>query len=507
MTAKPWVGAAVGTRLQPAIGKERLRLSQRRRHPGAMSTISASGSPRCASPPSTRWKSPARWSSTASPISPPGSNTAFTMSSPSPGDLPASATPPRGTGAAARPMAGQPFRPALHGLLYGLPAVCYPAAQACWPARTCCAPLIVGLLTSWSLSQGLAHLGYLRLGNADAGQAARLLLAGMAVGRRRSHRRLGGGRPRPAGSPAGSCLRNRPGSLHAGRHRTARAGRGADAAGQPGPRSARLRRVSPAPGGPPPCSTRTGPPWRSRRSWSPRWPWPGPGREAGRSGAGRRLVAGAELRAALPSAGFGLVAAGLLVFPVTAGLPGGHGANIGAVLASLPLALSMGVAEWLLIWFRRRTQRLLRDTRSLLAFTTRARLALFIALALYLLATAALISPPWPGSPARPGSSIRTGWCCRRPARTSRSAGRCSSRCCFRPSGTASYHCRVRRSAGLRGRVARSRGLWPGHRMHRAAHGHGRIRGPADGHGDPPRALSGRHSNTRSQVITEGAKP
>ena len=47
------------------------------------------------------------------------------------------------------------------------------------------------------------------------------------------------------------------------------------------------------------------------------------------------------MRAALPSAGFGLVAAGLLVFPVAAGLPGGHGANIGAVLASLPLALSM----------------------------------------------------------------------------------------------------------------------------------------------------------------------
>ena len=123
---------------------------------------------------------------------------------------------------------------------------------------------------------------------------------------------------------------------------------------------------------------------------------------AGSSGAGGRLVAGVELRAALPSAGFGLVAAGLLVFPVAVGIPGGHGINIGAVLASLPLALSMGVAEWLLIWFRRQTQRLLRGTRSLLAFTTRARLALLTALALYLLATAALIfAVAWIASAAR----------------------------------------------------------------------------------------------------------
>ncbi len=44
------------------------------------------------------------------------------------------------------------------------------------------------------------------------------------------------------------------------------------------------------------------------------------------------------------------------------------GVNTGAVLASLPLALSMGMAEWTLIWFRRRGQRLLRNTRSLPAF-------------------------------------------------------------------------------------------------------------------------------------------
>ena len=80
------------------------------------------------------------------------------------------------------------------------------------------------------------------------------------------------------------------------------------------------------------------------------------------------------------------------MFPVAVGLPGHHGVNTGAVLASLPLALSMGMAEWSLIWFRRRTQRLLRNTQSLSAFARRARLVLFGALAQYLMAAALLIA-------------------------------------------------------------------------------------------------------------------
>jgi hypothetical protein len=56
----------------------------------------------------------------------------------------------------------------------------------------------------------------------------------------------------------------------------------------------------------------------------------------------------------------------------------------------------MGAAEWTLVWFRRRTQALLRRTRDLRAFTTRARLVLMGALLQYLLAavllTAAVIA-------------------------------------------------------------------------------------------------------------------
>ena len=50
----------------------------------------------------------------------------------------------------------------------------------------------------------------------------------------------------------------------------------------------------------------------------------------------------------------------------------------------------MGAAEWMLVWFRRRTQRLLRTTYHLQAFATRARLMLAAALLQYLVATVLL---------------------------------------------------------------------------------------------------------------------
>jgi hypothetical protein len=60
------------------------------------------------------------------------------------------------------------------------------------------------------------------------------------------------------------------------------------------------------------------------------------------------------------------------------------------LLVSLPLAMSMGAAEWMLIWFRRRTQRLLRSTSEPRAFAAGARLALLAALLAYLAVTALL---------------------------------------------------------------------------------------------------------------------
>lgn len=303
-------------------------------------------------------------------------------------------------------------RPALHGLLYGLPTVCFPAAAGLLAGPGVVGLLVVVSLVSWAISQSLAYLGYLRLGQADPARAARLLRAGLGAG-------LAG--VLLAVAVTGLALPVRiPAALFA-------AGLGAYMLGATvlivlG--AERLLLAAAAPGvlggaaflllGRP--AEVTGPAWaalaatpllalalavaRATRAGGGRSPGRGRHAEArrgpaGRTGAGQartgreadRLVTGTELRGALPSAGFGLVAAGLFAFPVAAGLPGHASAG---VLVSLPLAVSMGAAEWILIWFRRRTRRLLRGTGEPLVFAARVRLALLAALLVYLAVTAAL---------------------------------------------------------------------------------------------------------------------
>ena len=73
-------------------------------------------------------------------------------------------------------------RPAMHGLLYGLPTVCFPAAAGLLTGPGVVALLVVVSLVSWAISQSLAYLGYLRLGQADPALAGRLLRAGLAAG-------------------------------------------------------------------------------------------------------------------------------------------------------------------------------------------------------------------------------------------------------------------------------------------------------------------------------------
>ena len=100
------------------------------------------------------------------------------------------------------------------------------------------------------------------------------------------------------------------------------------------------------------------------------------------------LVTAADLRKRLPSAGFGLVAGRAARFPGRGAHARPGGTNTGALIVSLPLALSMGAAEWMLVWFRRRSQRLLRQTRELRAFAARAQLTLIAAALQYLGANA-----------------------------------------------------------------------------------------------------------------------
>jgi hypothetical protein len=285
------------------------------------------------------------------------------------------------------------LRPVLHGLLYGLPTVCFAAASRLLDGYGELSSVMVALLTSWALSQALAYLGYLRLGQGLPVQARRVLLAGLGVGIAGVVLALGiRALVMPArisalmfGLGLGAYMLGATVLLVLGSERLL------FAALAPGVLSATSflllgRPVQLEHGvwaalaltplltvGLAVASTIRAASFRSRSR---------------RLGAkAERLVTLADLRKAWPSAGFGLVAGGLLVYPVGVPAPGG-GANTGALIASLPLALSMGAAEWMLVWFRRRSQRLLRKTRELRAFAARAQLTLIAAALQYLGANA-----------------------------------------------------------------------------------------------------------------------
>jgi hypothetical protein len=299
-------------------------------------------------------------------------------------------------------------RPAVHGLLYGLPTVCFPAAAGLLHGPRVLDMLVVTSLAAWAISQSLAYLGYLRLGQAARAAAARLLRAGLIAGLAALLVVLAcTGLAVPVGlAPVGFAAGLGGYMLGA----TVLIVLGAEglllAGAAPGVLGAaaflllgRPSQLAPAAGAAlavTPLLTVTLAVRRATRTAGPSLARRGRGRHARgrrsppreRSGQdGGSLITAAELRGALPSAGFGLLAAGLLVFPVAANAPGRAGT---AVLASLPLAMSMGTAEWLLIWFRRRTQRLLRSTWDLRAFASGVRLMLLAAMGQYLTITAVL---------------------------------------------------------------------------------------------------------------------
>jgi len=280
------------------------------------------------------------------------------------------------------------FRPLLHGLLYVLPAICFPAAVGLLTGPGVLAVLIVALLVGWSLSQGLAYLGYTRRNQAGPGQERRILRWGLAVGLAvialamvltalLAHAQLpvvlfgtgeaaymlgasvllvlgAGGWLMLALAP---CVVASAVFLGLGRPAYLEHVTWIGLAATPVLALALAlvftKRASPSLG----------------RSWS-----------------------GAEVLRALPSAWFGLAAAGLLAFPIAAGVDGHGGVNTAALLAALGISLSMGVAEASLLWYRRRTQRLLYATGDLGGFVTRARAALVVALLQYAVAAVALIA-------------------------------------------------------------------------------------------------------------------
>jgi hypothetical protein len=281
------------------------------------------------------------------------------------------------------------LRPALHGLLYGLPAICFPAAGALLVGPGVLTALVVALLVAWGLSQGLACIGYLRLGTTDAGQAGRVLRAGLIAGL---------AVVTAAMTAIWLIMHAHPLVLFFG------AGEGAYMLGACvvmvlGAERWLLVALAPGVLGSAFFLFLGRPPGLEHVAWGTMAATPVLAcaialvrtRRIGPSGpSAGRLLGAAELRAALPAIGFGVVAAGLLTFPVVAGPHGHGGLNVAALLASLPLSLSMGAAEWSMLWYRRRTQRLLRGTSDLRAFRPRARRLLLAALLQYLAGAVAL---------------------------------------------------------------------------------------------------------------------
>jgi hypothetical protein len=289
---------------------------------------------------------------------------------------------------AADPWRGSRFRPLLHALLYALPAVCFPAAAGLLGGPGVLPTLVLALLVAWGLSQGLASAGYLRrTGSADEQQVKRVLRAGLGTGLVLVVLAMFAARAAFGSSPAVILFG---------------AGEGAYMLGASVLMVLGVETWLPVALVPGVAASMAflylgRPPQLEHAAW---WALGATPLLAcllalaftRRSGprAGRLLIA-TELRAAMPAIAFGVVAAGLLTFPIVAGPEGHGGLNRGALLVSIPLSLSMGAAEFSLLWYRRRMRRLLGSTTALPEFRRRSRRVLFVALLQYVCGTVVLI--------------------------------------------------------------------------------------------------------------------
>jgi hypothetical protein len=280
------------------------------------------------------------------------------------------------------------LRPLLHGLLYAMPAVCFPAVGGLLAGEGVLPTLVVALFVAWGLSQGLACVGYLRLGSAGLPQARRVLRSGLIAclllvavamvmmrltvaahpivlmfGAGEGVYMLGASVLMVTGAEPWLLIALAPGVLGSSAFLYLGRPHGSEHAAWAAALIATPLLA---------CALA----WRHTRTPKPR---------AG------RMVTLTELRTAVPAIAFGVVAAALLTFPVIAGPHGHGGVNPGALVSSIPLSLSMGAAEWSLLWYRRRTRRLLQRVREIPVFRVRARGYLLAALIQYLAGTTVLI--------------------------------------------------------------------------------------------------------------------
>ena len=68
-------------------------------------------------------------------------------------------------------------------MLYGLPAASYAVATPLLSGGAALTVVLVSMVTSWTLAQALAYLGYARLSGLDRGGAAQVLRAGLPAAR------------------------------------------------------------------------------------------------------------------------------------------------------------------------------------------------------------------------------------------------------------------------------------------------------------------------------------
>jgi hypothetical protein len=271
------------------------------------------------------------------------------------------------------------LRPALHGVLYALPAACYPAAAALLAGPGALGTLVLALLVAWGLSQGLASLGYQRQGTAGAGPARRVLRAGLAAGLAVAGLAM---------ATAALVLHTHLPVLLFGMGEAAYM-LGASVALVLGTERWLLAVLAPSVLGSTLFLLLDRPPRLEPLTWGMLAATPVlalvlAAVSTRRAGPSTDPLIPAELRAALPALAFGLVSAGLLIFPVVAGPEGHGGINPGALVAAVPLSLSMGAAEWSMLWYRRRTRRVLHTVREPGLFSRRARWVLLAAVLQYL---------------------------------------------------------------------------------------------------------------------------
>jgi hypothetical protein len=313
---------------------------------------------------------------------------------------------------APNPWRAQAWRHLLRGLLFGLPGLCYAIATPMLTHPGTGYLLIMSLLLSWSVSQGVAYLAYRRIGLGDPAAGARALRGGLVTGVlvltpviAVSGAALGVG-PKSTSLAVGQCvyLLAATAALVSGAEPWLLAallpGVGASviqlAFGGPVHPAVWLAwaatiaatigvaavhtRAQPGAGGRTGRRTGTRPGHRSGRA----------GRAAARLGGAAARRAWSDLVAALPYALFGLLAGGLLTFGAVSALLKLSAPSRATTLCVLALSLSMGPAEWILFAYRRRVHRLLVTRTGMAGFAWTARGVLLTVVALYAAALGAL---------------------------------------------------------------------------------------------------------------------